>query len=126
MITASIKFLDSGVNIDLPCRNAALIDTLGSAGILINPNALLLSNARTVKINLMPEDSIEENIISLINPKDSLGKLNKVCNALNSLDYRDYEMIQRGLENNRYRSLGNLLEAAEHLKEKRKSKQKTR
>jgi hypothetical protein len=126
MITASIKFLDNGVNIDLPCRNGALTDNLGSAGILINPNALLLSNARTVKINLIPEDDIDKNIISLINPTDTLGKLNKVCNVLNSLDYRDYDMIQKGLEDNKYRSLSNLLEVADRLKGKRRGKENLR
>jgi len=126
MITASIKFLDSRANIDLPCKNGAMMDILGSAGILINANALLLNNARTVKIKLIPEDDIGKNIISLINPTDTLGRLNKVCNALNSLDVRDYDIIQKGLEDNKYRSLGNLLEATDRLKGKHRSKENSR
>ena len=126
MITVSIKFLDNGVNIDLPCRNGTLRDILGSAGILINPSVLLLNNARTVKISLIPEDNMDKNIISLINPTDTLGKLNKVCNVLNCLDHREYDLIQKGLENNKYRSLGNLLEVADHLKGKRRDKENLR
>ena len=126
MITASIKFLDNGVNIDLPCKNGVLRDIIGSAGILINPNALLLNNARTVKINLISEDDVGKNIVSIINPTDTLGKLNKVCNSLNSLDYRDFDIIQKGLENNKYGSLGNLLEAISRLKEKRRNKENSR
>ena len=110
----------------MPCRNGTLRDILGSAGILINPSVLLLNNARTVKISLIPEDNMDKNIISLINPTDTLGKLNKVCNVLNCLDHREYDLIQKGLENNKYRSLGNLLEVADHLKGKRRDKENLR
>lgn len=126
MITASIKFLDNGANIDLPCKNGELMDVLGSIGVLINPNTMLLDNVRTVKIKLMPDETIGENVVSHINPKDTLGKLNKVCNAINCLDFRDYDIIEKGLGDNKYKSLDNILEVADRLREKRRNKENSR
>jgi len=126
MITASIKFLDNGANIDLPCKSGELMDILGSIGVLISPNAMMLDNARTVKIKLMPDETIGENVVSLINPTDTLGKLNKVCNAINCLDYRDYDIIEKGFNESKFKSLDNVLEAADRLREKRRDKENSR
>ncbi len=120
MITANIRFLDSHASVDIPCSNSKILNNLGRIGVLINPEYIMLNNSRMVKVQLVPVSSMGEDVISLINPTDTLGKLNRLCTAIDSLDATDCEVLQEAIQGNKLKSFDHILEIIERLMEKNK------
>lgn len=116
MIRATIKFLDNSLVVDLPCHPVELQDHLGSIGVLMAPSQIGLNNKRTVQVHIRAADETGEKLIALISPVDTLAKLNKVCNAINRLDYHHETAINEGLKNGRIKSLDDVLNKIEKLK----------
>lgn len=90
MITAGIQFLQNSLTADLSQLPIRLKDDLQHMGVLTPPNLILLDNARTLKIELYPEDNRGERIIDLVNKKsDTLGAVNHLCYSIRCMDARD-------------------------------------
>lgn len=90
MITARIQFLQNSLNADLSQLPISLQDDLQHMGVLTPPNLMLLDNARTLKIELYPEDNRGERILDLVNKKsDTLGAVNHLCYTIRCMDSKD-------------------------------------
>lgn len=108
--------------VDLPCNAADLQEHLNSIGILMTPNQIGLDNKRTVQVYLRENDETGEKLIPLISLSDTLAKLNKVCNAIYRLDYRHEMAINEGLDNGKLKTLDDVLNKIEKLKERQHSR----
>ena len=60
MVTASVRFLTNNLVADLTCRSADLQTNLQSIGVLTPLSLIKLDNARTLQIQLTPDDNIGE------------------------------------------------------------------
>ena len=125
MITADIRFLSNNAVVELSDAAADIQKKLQSIGVLTSLNLIMLDNARTLKIELTADDTTGENILKLINCEhDTLGDVNRLCNHVCRMDYRDDMVFSENLEKGEYRSLTEALKAAEKLKEQRRIKNK--
>ena len=94
-------------------------------GVLTPPNLILLDNARTLKIQLYPEDNRGERIIDLVNKKsDTLGAVNHLCYSIRCMDARDKTRFFNNLDNGAYNTLAEAQQDADKLREQRKIKNK--
>lgn len=125
MIVARIQFLQNSLNADLSQLPISLQDDLQHMGVLTPPNLMLLDNARTLKIELYPEDNRGERILDLVNKKsDTLGAVNRLCYSIRCMDARDKADFFNSLENGDYNTLSEAQQSADKLRERRKIKHK--
>lgn len=123
MITASIQFLQNSLTADLSQIPIRLHDDLQRIGVLTPQNLILLDNARTLKIELYPEDNRGERIIDLVNKKsDTLGAVNNLCYSIRCMDARDKTRFFNNLDNGAYNTLAEAQKDADKLREQRKIK----
>ena len=121
MITAMVDFLQNGLTVDLSRPPYELSEHLQSIGILTPANAITLDNARTLKVKLFPSDSTDEKIIGLINKDtDTLGKLNRLCNNVYCMDWRDETRFVEELDSGKYKSIDDALQSSDKLRERRR------
>ena len=89
MLKGKVHFLQQSIVLDLSDPPYTMQDKLQSIGILTPPNQIKLDNARTLKVELYPEDSMGERIDALIDKNnDTLGAVNKLCYCIDGMDYR--------------------------------------
>jgi hypothetical protein len=125
MIEAKVNFLSNNAFVELSQSPLEVQEQLQSVGVLTNPNLIMLDNARMLKIELYADDTTGENILKLINnKKDTLGVVNRLCNHIRCMDYRDDMMFSENLENGKYSSLNEALKSAEKMREQRRIKNK--
>ena len=125
MITADIRFLSNSAVVELSDAAADIQKKLQSIGVLTSPSVIMLDNARTLKIELTADDNTGENILKLVDfEQDTLGDVNRLCNYVCRMDYRDDMVFSEKLEKGEYKSLTEALKAAEKLKEQRRIKNK--
>ncbi|MBQ7574885.1 MAG: hypothetical protein IJT23_11640 [Clostridia bacterium] len=80
MITANVRFLTNTLVADLTCKSADIQDNLQSMGILTPLSLIKLDNARTLQIQLLPDDELGNMICGIVNPKsDTLGNVQRLC-----------------------------------------------
>lgn len=125
MITARIQFLQNSLTADLSQIPIKLHDDLQDMGVLTPQNLILLDNARTLKIELYPEDNRGERILDLVNKKsDTLGAVNRLCYALRCMDLKDVTKFFENLDNGEYNTLSDAQRDVDKMRENRKIKNK--
>lgn len=125
MITARIQFLQNSLTADLSQLPIRLKDDLQHIGVLTPPNLILLDNARTLKIELYPENIYGERILDLVNKKsDTLGAVNQLCYTVRFMDLKDLSKFFKNLDNGKYDTLSDAQKDADKMKEQRKIKNK--
>ncbi len=125
MIEAKVNFLSNNAFVELSRPPLEVQEQLQNVGVLTNPNLIMLDNARMLKIELYADDTTGENILKLIDKKkDTLGSVNRLCNHIRCMDYRDDMTFSENLENGKYGSLNEALKSAEKLREQRRIKNK--
>lgn len=123
MITARIQFLQNSLTADLSQIPIRLHDDLQQMGVLTPPNLIMLDNARTLKIELYPEDNRGEYILDLVNKKsDTLGAVNRLCYSIRCMDARDKTRFFNKLDNGEYNTLSEAQQDADKMREQRKIK----
>ena len=123
MITASIQFLQNSLTADLSQLPVRLRDDLRNMGVLTPQDLILLDNARTLKIELYPEDNRDERILDLVNKKsDTLGAVNRLCYTLRCMDSKDVTKFFEKLDNGEYNTLSDAQRDADKMREQRKIK----
>ena len=123
MITASIQFLQNSLTADLSQLPIRLRDDLRNMGVLTPQDLILLDNARTLKIELYPEDNRGERILDLVNKKsDTLGAVNRLCYTLRCMDSKDVTKFFEKLDNGEYNTLSDAQRDADKMREQRKIK----
>ena len=123
MITARIQFLQNSLTADLSKLPIKLQDDLQHMGVLTPPNLMLLDNARTLKIELYPEDNRGECILDLVNKKsDTLGAVNHLCYTIRCMDSKDISKFFENLNNGKYDTLSDAQKDADKMREQRKIK----
>ena len=125
MITANISFFTSTATVDLAQSPALVRKNLNDIGVLTPTANIMLDNARTLKVELYAEDNTGENILSILDRNtDTLGTLNRLCNNIQTLDYRDDKVFTEKLADGEFSSLTDALRMTEKLKEQRRIKNK--
>ena len=125
MITANISFFTSTATVDLAQSPALVRKNLNDIGVLTPTANIMLDNARTLKVELYAEDNTGENILSILDRNtDTLGTLNRLCNNIQTLDYRDDKVFTQKLADGEFSSLTDALRMTEKLKEQRRIKNK--
>lgn len=110
MMTAKVGFFQNNLVADLTCRASELQNNLQSIGILVMPNLITLDNARTLQIQITPNDEIGERIYSLVNVEiDTLGTVQRLCRCvyclnaehraefLEAVDGGDIKTVEQGI-----------------------------
>lgn len=116
MVTASIRFLTNNLVADLTCRGVDLQTNLQNIGILTPPSLIKLDNARTLQIQLTPNDNIGELICRIVNPKnDTLGNVQRLCRFVYCMNEQHRDSFIRKLENGNIKSVSQGLKEAEKL-----------
>lgn len=116
MITAKIRFLANRIMADLTCRASELKHSIEEMGILTPPDLIKLDNARTLQIELIPNDDLGEQIYSLVNPKkDTLGTVQKVCRYAYCMNDRKKELFANDIQSGKIKNLQDGLAAAQKL-----------
>ena len=125
MITANVSFLTSTATVDLSQSPALVRKNLNDIGVLTPTANIILDNARTLKVELYAEDNTGENILSILDRNiDTLGTLNRLCNNIQTLDYRDDKVFTEKLDDGEFSSLTDALRMTEKLKEQRRIRNK--
>ena len=116
MLTAKIRFLANRIMADLTCRASELKHSIEEMGILTPPDLIKLDNARTLQIELIPNDDLGEQIYSLVNPKkDTLGTVQKVCRYAYCMNDRKKELFANDIQSGKIKNLQDGLAAAQKL-----------
>ena len=125
MITANVSFLTSTATVDLSQSPALVRKNLNDIGVLTPTANIIRDNARTLKVELYAEDNTGENILSILDRNiDTLGTLNRLCNNIQTLDYRDDKVFTEKLDDGEFSSLTDALRMTEKLKEQRRIRNK--
>lgn len=91
MIAVGVRFLNNSFFAELTKPVSELTQRLQENGILTPPDQITLDNARTVKVELYPNDEMGVLLLKLVDKKkDTLGAINRLCYNVNRLDDRRY------------------------------------
>lgn len=125
MINARLSFPTSETVVDLSKPLYELQTQLRKANVLTHPNNITLDNSRMLKVELFAEDSTGENILDLVDTdSDTLGTVNRLCNNVQTMDYRDDKVFTQKLADGEFSSLTDALRMTEKLKEQRRIRNK--
>ncbi|MBO4898618.1 MAG: hypothetical protein J5590_10010 [Clostridia bacterium] len=117
MVIASVRFLTNNLVADLTCRSADLQSNLQSIGVLTPPALIKLDNARTLQIQLTPDDNMGERICGIVNPKsDTLGNVQKLCRYAYCMNEQHKESFVRKLKNGDIKSVSQGIKEAEKMR----------
>lgn len=124
MITASIRFLTNNLMADLTCRASELQQNLQSIGVLTPPSLILLDNARTLQIHLLPDGETGRMIHSIINTKsDTLGNIQRLCRHVYCMNSQNRTFFIDKLEKGEIKTVQQGIKLAEKLRAQRKKEQ---
>lgn len=125
MINARLSFPTSETVVDLSKPLYELQSQLRKANVLTHPNNITLDNSRMLKVELFAEDSTGENILDLVDTdSDTLGTVNRLCNLIRKMDYRDDKVFSEKIANGNYATLTEATRAAEKLNKVRRIENK--
>ena len=125
MLKGKVHFLQQSAILDLSDPPYTMQDKLQSIGILTPPNQIRLDNARTLKVELYPEDSMGERIDALIDKNnDTLGVVNKLCYCIYGMDYRSEVRLSDALDSGKAETIDEALKLAEKLREQQRLRKK--
>ena len=125
MLKGKVHFLQQSIVLDLSNPPYTMQDKLQSIGILTPPNQIKLDNARTLKVELYPEDSMGERIDALIDKNnDTLGVVNKLCYCIYGMDYRSEVRFAEALDSGKTETIEEALKLAEKLREQQRLRKK--
>ena len=118
MITASVRFLTNKLVMELNCKNSELYDNLQSIGVLTPPNLMRLDNARTLQVNLTPNDEVGELICAMISPKrDTLGGVHRLCRFVHCMNEKHKEVFIDKMRNGEIKTVAQGIKTAERMRE---------
>ena len=118
MITASVRFLTNKLVMELNCKNSELYDNLQSIGVLTPPNLMRLDNARTLQVDLTPNDEVGELICAMINPKkDTLGSVQRLCRFVHCMNEKHKEVFIDKMRNGEIKTVAQGIKTAERMRE---------
>lgn len=127
MITANIQFLQNSLVADLSCLPIKLHEDLQRMGVLTPQDLIRLDNARTLKIQLYPEDNYGEQLMYLIDTKhDTLGEVNTLCHSIKCMDNRDKARFFDNLDMEKYRDLSSAQNDVDKMRTQRRRKMSER
>ena len=125
VLKGKVHFLQQSAILDLSDPPYTMQDKLQSIGILTPPNQIRLDNARTLKVELYPEDSMGERIDALIDKSnDTLGAVNKLCYCIDGMDYRSEVRLSDALDSGKAETIEEALKLAEKLREQQRLRKK--
>ena len=125
MLKGKVHFLQQSIVLDLSDPPYTMQDKLQSIGILTPPNQIRLDNARTLKVELYPEDSMGERIDALIDKNnDTLEAVNKLCYCIDGMDYRSEVRFAEALDSGKAETIEEALKLAEKLREQQRLRKK--
>ena len=125
MLKGKVHFLQQSIVLDLSEPPYTMQDKLQSIGILTPPNQIKLDNARTLKVELYPEDSMGERIAALIDKtNDTLGTVNVLCCCIDGMDYRSELKFAEVLDSGKAETIDEALKLAEKLREQQQLRKK--
>ena len=125
VLKGKVHFLQQSAILDLSDPPYTMQDKLQSIGILTPPNQIRLDNARTLKVELYPEDSMGERIDALIDKNnDTLGVVNKLCYCIDGMDYRSEVRLSDALDSGKAETIDEALKLAEKLREQQRLRKK--
>ena len=117
MVTASVRFLTNNLVADLTCRSADLQTNLQSIGVLTPLSLIKLDNARTLQIQLTPDDNIGELICGIVNPRsDTLGNVQRLCRHIYCFNEQNRATFISKLESGEINSVSKGIKYAEKLR----------
>lgn len=120
MVTASVRFLTNNLVADLTCKNADLKTNLESIGVLTPLSLIRLDNARTLQIELTPNNDIGELICGIVNTRsDTLGDVHRLCRHIYCLNEQNKNTLISKLEAGEIRSISKGIKFAEKLREEK-------
>lgn len=120
MMTASIRFLTNSLLADMTCRESELREHLQSIGILTVPMFITLDNARTLQIQLRPDDETGEILYSIVNvKKDTLGMVQRLCRYVYCMNDYDRDAFLDMIESGKIKTVDRALQLAKGLREHR-------
>ena len=120
MVTAKVRFLTNTLVADLTCRSSDLQANLKSIGVLTPLNLIKLDNARTLQIQLIPDDNIGELICGIVNPQsDTLGNVQRLCRFAYCMNEQHKESFVKNLENGEIKTVLQGIKFAEKMREKK-------
>lgn len=118
MITASVRFLTNKLVMELNCKNSELYENLQSIGVLTPPNLMRLDNARTLQVNLTPNDEVGELICAMINyKKDTLGSVQRLCRFVHCMNEKHKEVFIDKMRNGEIKTVAQGIKTAERMRE---------
>ena len=118
MMTASVRFLTNSLLADMTCRESEFREHLQSIGILTVPMFITLDNARTLQIQLRPDDETGETLYSIVNvKKDTLGMVQRLCRYVYCMNDCDKEAFLDLIESGKIRTVDKALQMAKGLRE---------
>lgn len=118
MITASVRFLTNKLVMELNCKNSELYDNLQSIGVLTPPNLMRLDNARTLQVNLTPNDEVGELICAMINSKkDTLGSVQRLCRFVHCMNEKHKDVFIDKMRNGEIKTVAQGIKTAERMRE---------
>lgn len=118
MMTAKVGFFQNNLVADLTCRASELQNNLQSIGILVMPNLITLDNARTLQIQITPNDEIGERIYSLVNfEKDTLGTVQRLCRCVYCLNAEHRAEFLEAMENGEIKTVEQGIRYTQMLRE---------
>ncbi|MBE7048459.1 MAG: hypothetical protein E7393_03695 [Ruminococcaceae bacterium] len=117
MVTANVRFLTNSLEANLTCRSSELKESLEKIGVLTPFSQIRLDNARTLQINLIPNDEIGELICSIVNPRsDTLGNVQRLCRHLYCMNEQHTESFIKKLESGKIKTVLQGIKEAEKMR----------
>ena len=117
MVTAKVRFLTNSLMAELTCKSDELKKSLEEMGVLTPLSLIKLDNARTLQIQLTPDDNIGELICGIVNPRsDTLGNVQRLCRFAYCMNEQHKESFIKKLENGDIKSVSQGLKEAEKMR----------
>ena len=121
MVTASVRFLTNNLVADLTCRSADLQTNLQNIGVLTPLSLIKLDNARTLQIQLTPNDEVGEMICDIVNSKsDTLGNVQRLCRHIHCFNEQNRATFISKLESGKINTINKGIKIAEKLRAENK------
>ena len=121
MVTASVRFLTNNLVADLTCRSADLQTNLQNIGVLTPLSLIKLDNARTLQIQLTPNDEVGEMICDIVNSKsDTLGNVQRLCRHIHCFNEQNRATFISKLESGKINTINKGIKFAEKLRAENK------
>ena len=118
MIRVAVTFSGNWARMDFPCHPLDIYDNLGSIGVRVPAIDIPSAGTEEIKVTLEEIDSTGKRLMKIIKPADSLGMINRACNAINCLDFRHEISVNEGLDESKLLTLDDVLEKIDKLKSK--------